>query len=274
MRIQSLCFLVLAVGCAGSARAAVVTLGADKDNAIVFSATLQDNSNGGGPALFAGGDGNTAPHRGLLSFDFSSIPAGATITNVQLTLTLGQVAGGTGAATSATIGLFDLTRNWGEGTASSVSTSATTLSGAGSGAAAGPGDATWNDAASPGTLWTTAGGDHAATPSASLFLPNNAINNPFTWLSTPQLVADVQGWLNNPATNFGWEVINPNEGSAKTIYGFYSSEWHNYTAAGGNAGQEPALQVTYAVPEPASSAWLAAAAAVCLGRRRRHGLAK
>lgn len=264
--------LLLAV-CAGTGQASVVTLGADKDNAIVFSATLQDNSNGGGPAFFAGADGNTAPHRGLLSFDFSSIPTGATITNVQLTLTLGQVAGGTGAATSATIGLFDLSRNWGEGTASSVSTSATTLSGAGSGVGAGPGDATWNAAASPGTLWTTAGGDHAASASASLFLPNNVINTSFTWLSTPQLVADVQGWLTNPATNFGWEVINANEVSTKTIYGFYSSEWHTYTAAGGNAGQEPALQVTYAVPEPGPGAWLAAATAVCVGRRRRHGFA-
>jgi hypothetical protein len=39
----------------------------------------------------------------------------------------------------------------------------------------------------------------------------------YTWGSTPQMVADVQNWLNNPTNNFGWLVLG-NEavtGSAK-----------------------------------------------------------
>ena len=267
MKNSSTFLLFLTACCTASVHADVVTLGADKDNAIV-SGTNANNSNGGGPAFFAGLDGANAEHRGLISFDLSSIPAGATIANVQLTLTLGQVAGG--GPSTATIGLFGLTRNWGEGTASSVSTGAATLAGAGQGAAANAGDATWNAAAFPGTLWTTAGGDHAASASASLFLPNNTLNNSFAWLSTPQLVADVQGWLNSPATNFGWELINANVSlNSRSIYGFYSSEWHTFVAAGGNAGQEPALQVIYAVPEPVAGLLLGIAAFSLLSLRRR-----
>lgn len=230
-------------------RADVVTLGADKDNAIINGANV-NNSNGGAPAFFSGTDGNSAIHRALISFDFSTIPAGSTITDVRLTLTLGQVA--SGGATTATIGLFGVTKNWGEGTANSGIAG---IAGSGAGVAAGAGDATWNAAAFPGTLWATPGGDHAVAASASLFLPNNTVNNSFTWLSTPQSVADVQGWLDNPATNFGWELINGNEVTAKTIYGFYSREWSNLHF-GGNASQVPALQVTFTAPVPEPSAFL------------------
>ena len=255
-----------------SAHADVKTLGANMDTAIV-NGSNQNNSNGGGPLFFAGTDGNSAIHRGLISFDFSSIPAGSTITNVQLTLTLGQVAGGS-TFTTATIGLFDVTQSWSAGTVSSVLTTATSTSGAGSGAAANTGDATWNAAHYSPTapaLWTVAGGDHATTASTSLFLPSNSVGTAFTWLSTSQLVADVQGWLNAPATNFGWELINANESASKTIYGFYGSEWHNYVAAGGSASQEPALQVTFTapVPEPAGGLLLGVAAFTLLSLRRR-----
>src|SRR5436190_1794447 len=82
----------IAACCAVTTHADVVTLGADKDNAIV-NGTNQNKSNGGGPAFFAGTDGNNAIHRGLISFDFSGIPAGSIITDMQLKLTLGQVAG-------------------------------------------------------------------------------------------------------------------------------------------------------------------------------------
>jgi len=253
--------LVLAAFCSASVHAAVLTLGADKDTSI-FQNNV-NNAGGGGPGLFAGTNGSNSPRRALISFDLSSIPAGSTITNVQLTLTLGQVAGM--GPDTATIGLFALTRNWGEGAANS---GVSGIGGSGNGAAAGTGDATWNAAMFPGTVWTTAGGDHAPAVSASLLLETRTLETRFTWLSTPQLIADTQGWLNNSATNFGWEIINAVESSASTVFGFYSSEQHTFP--GGNADQEPVLQVTYTVPEPGTNILLVAAAGMWLAGRWRR----
>jgi hypothetical protein len=257
--------VLLAAFCSESVHADVLTLAADKDTSI-FQGSV-NNSLGGGPAIFVGTNSLSTAQRAFISFDLSSIPAGATISAVSLTLTLGQVPGGSPG--TATIGLFAATRSWGEGTVGSISAG---ISGTGNGFAADAGDATWNAAVYPGTLWTTAGGDHAATASAPLFLGNKTVNNPFTWLSTPQLVADVQGWLTAPGTNFGWELINANESAASTQYGFYSREWSN-AHFGGSASQVPALQVTYTVPETGTSVLLAAATAACFARRRRHARA-
>ena len=255
-----------AIGFAASAslRADVLTLGAAHDNSIF--ANNVNNSAGGGPGIFAGTNGANSPRRGLISFDLTNIPAGATITNVQLTLTLGQVAGTPPSA--ATIGLFDLTRAWGEGTAAS---GASGISGSGQGSPAIGNDATWNAAFFPGTVWTNPdstpapGGAHATAASASLTLSTSPLDTSLTWLSTPQLVADVQGWVNNSSTNFGWELINANEVSANSVCGFYSREWSTSTFGTGtsHAGDVPALQVIYTVPEPASVS-LAAIAALSL----------
>jgi hypothetical protein len=246
------------------ARSDVVTLGAAKDNSILQK--NPNNSNGGAPGLYVGTDGDTTSHRSLISFSLNGIPTGATITNVQLTLTLGTVAGaGGGGGTeppSASIGLFDLAQNWGEGTAGSTALGIATTGG---GFAPAPGDATWNAAFFQQTSWTSAGGDHAAAASASLFLDNNTTGSAFTWLSTPQLVADVQGWLDQPATNFGWELINADETDPRTFFAFYSREWSTF--AGGLASQEPALQVTFTVPEPAAGAFAAMAGLAILSRR-------
>jgi hypothetical protein len=256
MKLTPLFFL--AALCAISARADVIDLGANHDTTI-FQNNV-NNAAGGGPGIFAGTNGAASPRRGLISFDLSSIPAGATITNVQLTLTVGQIAGsgGSGGSNTETIGLFAVAANrpWGEGTAES---GATSIGGTGQGAAAGVGDATWNQSAFSLTSWTNPGGDFVSTASASLKLNNAAQGVSFTWLSTAQLVADVQGWLNNPSTNNGWEIINADEHDATTFDGFYSREGAN---AGATSNELPSLQVTYSVPapEPTSGALVAIAA--------------
>lgn len=247
--------------CPSSAQAAIISLGAWQDNTLI--ANNVNNSLGGGPAFFAGTNANNSPRRALLDFDLSGIPAGAIITDVQLILTLAQVSGGSPG--SATIGLFDLTQSWGEGTAGS---SATGVAGTGNGFAAGTGDATWTAARFGSATWSTAGGDHLSTASASLTLVGTSVGTAYTWLSTAQLVADVQGWLDQPATNFGWEMINANEATANSLYGFYSSEWHTFS--GGLTSQEPVLQVTYTVPEPIAGAFAAVAGMFCLVKRPRH----
>ena len=54
--------------------------------------------------------------------------------------------------------------------------------------------------------WTTPGGDFNPTASASRSV---GANGSYTWGSTAQLAADVQSWLDNPASNFGWLVKGP-----------------------------------------------------------------
>jgi hypothetical protein len=96
MKIHSTLLFFLAACCSVSVRADVVTFGADRDVSI-FQNNV-NNSLGGGPGFFAGTNAMNSPRRALISFDVAgSIPAGTTITNVQLTLTLGQVGGATTA---------------------------------------------------------------------------------------------------------------------------------------------------------------------------------
>jgi hypothetical protein len=75
----------------------------------------------------------------------------------------------------------------------------------------------------------------------------------------------VQGWLDNPGSNFGWALKNADEATANTGRTFYSSE----TAT---AAFHPQLEVTYeVVPEPATAmlaVFGAAAAAVAPTRSR------
>ena len=242
--------ILLAYCCSATVQATEVTVDAAQDTTI-FQNNV-NNSDGGGPGIFVGANGTGSTRRGLISFNVSSfVPAGAIITNVQLTLTLGVTsAGGPG---SATIGLFDLTQNWGQGTNGST---ATGIGGTGQGYAANPGDATWDAAFYPSTLWNNPGGDHLSSASASLLVSGTTVGTSYNWLSTPQLVADVQGWLNTPTTNYGWELINADETDSNTLYGFYSSESDN-AHFGGSASQVPALEVTYTVPEPASGSLVA-----------------
>ncbi len=197
--------LVIAVLAGGSAaaRADVIVLrqGLDgyvgtRDTSIMSeSGTL---TAGGDDKFFVGrttGKLGTLNRRALLEFDLDAIPPGATITRVSLTLRL--MGFGTGE-TADTIELRALSRDWGEGTVLGP------LDGARGGMAM-PGDATWSHSFLDRTTWDTPGGDFAETVSTSLAVePASGLK---TFPSTPDLVADVQGWVNEPATNFGWILI-------------------------------------------------------------------
>jgi hypothetical protein len=222
-----------------------------------------NNSLGAGQAIFAGTNAQSSPRRGLIQFDIaSSIPAGSTINSVQLTLFLNQI--GSAATSSPTIRLYHLANDWGEGIAGN---SINGVSGIGQGFAAGEGDATWNArhfSATTPTLWNSAGGDFAATGTAALAIVGTTLNTPYTWGSTTALVADVQSWLNNPSSNFGWILKSDDELTASSVRGFWTRE----AARTGQGAFVPQLQVAYtAVPEPSTTIFLLAASLLRLKRR-------
>ena len=219
MKTTALIFAAFLGFTALSSRATTVTLDAVEDNTI-FSETFAQLSNGQGPFLYSGRNANDNLRRALLSFDLSAIPAGSTITSATLTLAMDR----TPTNDAFDFSLHRLLENWGEG-ASNAGTPG------GNGAPAQAGDATWTFAIFPGTAWSTPGGTFAATASATTSV---GIIGSYQWTS-PQMIADVQNWLNNPATNFGW-LLKDDE-SAFPAKRFISAE--------GTAGSRPALVVTY-----------------------------
>src|SRR5215210_3008280 len=98
------------------ARSATVTIVANKDNSIFESDS--NASAGGAPGIHSGTNGMGSRRRGLIAFDVAgSVPAGSVVTSAQLTMYLGN----TSNETAATIELHKVTRDWGEGTAGSLS---------------------------------------------------------------------------------------------------------------------------------------------------------
>src|SRR4051812_5706406 len=89
--IRYLCaFFAVTVMSTLVARADTATLTPDKDNTL-FQTSSGNLSDGSGQALYAGRTGQSTPglqiRRGLLHFNLSTIPAGATITIASLRLT-------------------------------------------------------------------------------------------------------------------------------------------------------------------------------------------
>jgi hypothetical protein len=232
---------------AGESHAATITFGAAKDNSIFQNNA--SNTSGGSAGMFSGTNGMGSPRRGLIAFDIAAnVPAGATITAVQLTLHLGNAP----LPDAQDIGLHKLTRDWGEGTAGSSNPA---ISGSGMGSTASPGDATWNEAMFGSVNWTNPGaeGDYAAIPSAIKSV-GGPIDTPHTWDSTPALVRDVQDWLNAPAANYGWALINGNEGTVRSLKGFYTRE-ATQNSSGVPASLDPSWRPTLTIsfidsPEP------------------------
>lgn len=223
--------------------AATVSLHPTADTTLqeAFSA---DNY-GDGTSFTAGGRRQGGRTRGLLLFDIAgNIPAGSTISSVSLTLSVVGVPSG---GINSTFDLDRLSASWGEGNGSDHG-----------GSPAGPGQATWiNRFGTSGSPWTTAGGDFSSTVSASRAI--TGFGN-FTFSSTSGLVADVQGWLNSPSTDFGWLLRSESELTGTTIRRFGSRN------SGANA---PTLTITYTpVPEPGSTAILCLGAVVFLRRFR------
>ena len=141
--------------------------------------------------------------------------------------------------------------NWGEGTAGS---STPGIGGAGNGFAAAAGDATWNTPTFGSGAWTNPGATGDFNAAASAFgRRHRSGRNRLHLAFHPGLVSDVQSWLNNPVTNFGWALINANEAANATVKAFYSrSATQNSSGGTLDPAFRPMLTITY-IPEPSAA---------------------
>ena len=195
-----------------------------KDNTLYEDSTGQ-LSNGQGIYLFDGRTGANLVRRALIAFDLSSIPTNATITGATLSMFLSQAQGGAQAVALSTV-----LQDWGEGASNAGDPG-------GGGTQAATGDATWLHTFYNTSFWSNPGGDFSATPSATTTV--STVNATYTW-SGSGVLADVQAWVSNPASNFGW-VIRGNEVTAGRTQRFNSGE---------NSSNPPQLTVIYDVPTP------------------------
>src|SRR6266403_2396035 len=194
-RLLVLLILATALGGIGPrlAIADIVNINPSKDNTLYeYVPANGDLSNALGDHFFTGETGMGELRRGVLAFDVAgNVPAGSTITGVTLTLNMSRTPSGTARTTE----LHKLLADWGEGTSQASGEE-------GIGAPATLNDATWRHRFFDTIFWTIQGGDFSATVSASQSVGAVGV---YMW-SSPQMTADVQSWLDNPATNFGWLV--------------------------------------------------------------------
>jgi hypothetical protein len=228
--IQFLVVVAPLFALAESATATEVFLNANRDNTMY--AESGSESNGAGSHFHAGTTGMSQVRRALLRFDIAAgIPAGSTITEVELTLSMSRTNSG-----PREVRLHRVLADWGEGTSNAPN-------GEGSGTGATTNDATWTRRFFPGTSWTTPGGDFDPVVSATKAIDGIGF---YKWTGAG-LVTDVQAMLDAPSTNFGWLLQNENEADTPTAKRFDSRQ---------NAGTSvrPKLRVVFDPPCTTSSA--------------------
>ena len=174
---------------AGAAPAAgeTVTVVATRD-ATLFQDTDGDTASGAGPALFAGMNSQRNIRRALVRFDLADrVPRGSRVVEAELKLLVLNAPN----RTVQPMTVHRLLGDWGEGES---------FSEGGLGDAATTGDATWIHAFFPGTPWRAPGGDFEPEASAAANVPPEG---PVAWTGA-LLVDDVQAWIDEPESAFGW----------------------------------------------------------------------
>ena len=225
--------LVIAIGLVAALRtpafADLALLLPTQDNTL-YEDQFGTLSNGAGKYMFTGNTAGGAKRRALLKFDLAAIPAGSTITDVQLTLHLSRTINA-----AEYVDLHRTLSDWGEGASVAFGEE-------GGGAPAQPGEATWLHTHYNTQFWTTPGGDFAPIASASQLVVGEFH---YTWTATPRLLDDVQDWLDNPAINHGWLI--------KTEEGFPTTAKRFDTKENPNPDYRPRLHIEYTpIPEPAA----------------------
>lgn len=210
----------------------VVSLSSVADNTL-YEDPAGNLSNGAGQHFYVGETAQPAARRGLIKFDLSSIPAGATINSVTLVLNMSK----TDDPSAQTTAIHKASKAWGE--AGSIAGFGGSNEGGGTQAATG--DATWLFTLFNTQSWTTPGGDFSSTVSASTQV--GSIGS-YQWTGSG-MIADVQQWVGNSTTNFGW-VMTGNEAALRSAKQFDTKE-------NANAANRPTLTIDYtavaAVPD-------------------------
>jgi len=203
---------------------------ADRDNTL-YEHDSGVLSNGAGAHVFVGRPAGLGPiRRALLHFDVSSHGRhGTEVTEAWLDL----VCSRTREFTDTDVSLHRVLASWGEGASNAIKEE-------GQGAVAEPGDATWIHREYDTVNWAVAGGDFEAAASGTL--PVGGLG-PYRWPSGEGLVADVQAWLDDPASNHGWILLG-DESMIETARRFDSRE-HDVAA------NRPTLTVVFAADSAA-----------------------
>jgi hypothetical protein len=217
--------------------------GAQTNLSSIADSTLSENyssNNFGGMSFVnSGTTQNLTKNRALFKFDIgANIPASAKIKSASLVLEVVQRLPADGYS-SADFGLHRVLKSWGEGNKLTPPGSGN----AGTGSPAGTNEVTWyyrfaytsNTWTSPGAA---AGNDYVPAASSAQTVYGLG-DSPYTFPSSPQMVADLQLWLANPQTNFGWMLICEDETAAFTARRFGAREEPNFP---------PRLQVEYILP--------------------------
>jgi hypothetical protein len=187
--LLALTLVALLGGAPSLAIADIINISPTKENTLYeYDPTEGDVSNALGNHFFAGETGEGELRRGVLAFDIAgNVPAGSTILGVTLSLNMSR----TGVDDARNIELHKMLADWGEGTSVAPGEE-------GTGAPATTNDATWRHRFFDTIFWTTEGGDFSATVSASQSVGPVGV---YTW-SSSQMRADVQSWLDDPASNW------------------------------------------------------------------------
>jgi hypothetical protein len=191
----------------GAAGAETVFLGALKDNTLYQNATGAV-SNGKGDHFFAGVTDMGSIRRALIAFDIAAaVPHGATVTGVELRLNMSM-----STAAGELQFLHRVLADWGEGSSDAPM-------GEGGGTAATPGDATWLHTFWPDQYWDL---DRRGKPlPGGLYVPQSSaeqtvVSVGYYYWSSRGMVADVQQWLDDASTNFGWLIRGLETGGGST----------------------------------------------------------
>lgn len=173
--------------------------------------------------------------RALVQFDLSSLPSNAVIESVSLEFTLGS-----SGTFVPEIAVYKMNQFWNEGT-TSFCTYNNPCNTQGVAIAPGGTDVTWNETSYSGTganPWTTIGGSFSVTASAtSVDIGASTILYTSTGLKN-----DVQGWVSNSATNFGWILKTDFITNSSAMRRFRSREG---AVVSGNNSTAPKLVITY-----------------------------
>ncbi len=203
----ALCFLTL------PAHAATVTLTSIADAEMrQFSPDANFGSSVSMASGKIGSNGNGEIRRALFQFDLTGqVPQGATITAVSLSV---RVVNFPLTPINSNFDVHRLMHAWDEGTA------------------------TWNSASS-GVAWDSPGaeglGDFVSSASSSVFVSSFGT---YDFPGSTALLADVQAWANDPASNFGWLLVSEDETDLRTARRFGTRE---------SAVNAPTLTIDYFV---------------------------